>query len=88
MKLDLNEKTSIPLFAVIGLLGFCISVCGGAFIFFASMTSDIAIAKAKNAEQDDRLNRQLEGQKEIRTLLTEIRERVIRIEAVTTEKQK
>lgn len=72
-RLHIDEKTSVPLFAVVSAILIGVSSVGGAFVWFAAISTKADIATAKNIEQDQSI-------RDIQGMLVDIRDRTIRTE--------
>lgn len=69
MSSTIDEKTSIPLYAVLATIPFVVA----AAMWLASISATASNAEQVNAEQEEMINHN-------RELLVDIRERLIRIE--------
>lgn len=70
--MEISEKTTIPLFAVLAAVGFFATVFTGAIVWLTTVASDAAAAKAE-----------VTG---LRPLVIDVRERLIRVETSINKK--
>ena len=84
--MNLTNKTTVPLFALIGMLFTAASLVSGHFLWIAAIATRAEVAIAKNIEQDGRLDRQNQFMQtqvmEQNKLLKEVGDRTARTETM------
>jgi Na+-translocating ferredoxin:NAD+ oxidoreductase RnfG subunit len=78
----INERTTVPLFAVIGAALTGVAAYGGILIFVTSIGTKSDLAEAKNLQQDQRLDNIVTSIREQRQMLLEIKASASRSEGI------
>jgi hypothetical protein len=79
--MNLSEKTTVPLFAVISAVIVGFSSFTGAIVWVSGISSKADAAIQRNSEQEGRMTRISEAMLRDRAIMLDTRDRTIRIEA-------
>ena len=78
----LNEKTEVPLWSVIAATFGILPGLIGITLYVTGIAGSVSLAQAKNTEQDNRMDRQMQEMRTQREMIIETNTRTARIEAM------